>query len=118
MFDGLLSIGCALDWITPTVAFIQDFLYGPACDFGIPANLCWGRKEINWLLRQHGVKVWGLMYNFNGDILMFSVHRKQADLTYDLLQWAGIPVLYAPAQVYDLDDVQVVSNSIYSDVDY
>lgn len=96
MFDLLLNIGCALDWITPLVAFIQDFHFGSWSDFGIPANPIWGRKEIKRLLGYHGIRVWGLMYNFTGDVLMFTVTGQQAELTYFILQDAGIPILYAP----------------------
>ena len=99
MIDKFLTIGCLFDWITPTVAFIQDFFYGPIGDFGIPANPYWGRREIKRLLRYYGVKVWGLMYNYSGDILMFTVRKQQAVLAYYLLQRAGVPILYAPAVV-------------------
>ena len=99
MLDKFLTIGCLFDWITPTIAFIQDFLYGPKSDFGIPANPYWGRREIKRLLRHYGVNVWGLMYNYNAEILMFTVRRQQAILAYYLLQRAGVPLLYAPAVV-------------------
>ena len=99
MFDKLLTIGCAFDWITPAVAFIQDFLNGPAGHFGVSANPYWGRKEIKRLLRHYDVKVWGLMYNYNAEILMFTVRRQQAVLAYYLLQSAGVPLLYVPDNV-------------------
>ena len=78
------------------IAFIQDILRGPIGDFGIPANSGWTRKEIKQMLINHGVQVWGLLYNFSGDTLMFTVQKQDAELAYTLLEWAGIPVLYAP----------------------
>lgn len=99
MLDELLNIGCAFDWITPTLAFIRDFFSAPVSDFGIPANTGWGRREIRRLLENNGIPVWGLMYNLHGEMLMFSVERRQAELTYCLLQRAGVPILYVPGEV-------------------
>jgi hypothetical protein len=99
MLDTLLNIGCAFDWITPTVAFVQDFFNGPASNFGIPANAGWDRKDIKRLLTDHGVRVWGLMYNLSGEMLMFTVKKSQAKWAYYLLQREGVPILYAPAKV-------------------
>lgn len=99
MLDTLLNIGCAFDWITPTTAFIQDLFNGPVSDFGIPANVGWDRHNIKRLLTKHGVRVWGLMYNFNGEILMFTVRKPQAKWAYYLLHREGVPILYAPAEV-------------------
>ena len=97
MLDKLLDIGCAFDWITPTVAFVQDFFRGPVSDFGIPPHAGWGCSDIQHLLNRNGVRVWGLMYNVSGDILMFTVPKTQANWAYDLLQQEGIPIFYAPA---------------------
>ena len=99
MLDTLLNIGCAFDWITPTVASVQDFFSGPISDFGIPANVGWDRKGIKRLLTKHGVHVWGLVYNLKGEMLMFTVRKPQAKWAYYLLQREGVPVLYAPAEV-------------------
>ncbi len=96
MIDQLLNIGSAFDWITPTIAFIQDLLNGPIGDFGIPANPYWGRKEIKYYLNSYGIPVWGLMYNLSGDLLMFTVPLEDAELTFYLLDEAGIPIYYAP----------------------
>jgi hypothetical protein len=98
MLDELLNGGCAFDWITPTIAFVQDFFYGPVSDFGIPAQAGWGRGDIKRLLKGHGVRVWGLMYNVSGDTLMFTVAKTQARWAYYLLQREGVPILYAPTE--------------------
>ena len=101
MFNKLLNIGCAFDWITPSVAFIQDFFNGPVGDFGIPVNPYWGRREIKRLLNDHGVHVWGLMFSFEGDVLLFTVRRHQAEYTFYLLRAMGIPIMYSPVDVMD-----------------
>jgi len=100
MIDKLLSIGCAFDWITPTIAFIQDFFYGPVGDFGIPANAGWSRKDIKRLLNHYRVHVWGLMYNLPGEVLLFTVEKHQAPLAFEVLYYAGVPILYAPNNIY------------------
>jgi hypothetical protein len=94
--DDLLALGGSFDWITPTLAFIQDFFNGPVADFGIPAGLGWDRGDIKRLLKRHRLGVWGLMYNVSGDMLMFSVRAGQAGQVYDILRREGVPVLYAP----------------------
>jgi hypothetical protein len=96
ILDKLLNVGSAFDWITPSFAFVQDFLSTPVSDFGIPIHPYWGRKEIARLLKKNGIHVWGLMYNFQGDLLMFTVEAQQAELTCYLLKEAGVPILYAP----------------------
>jgi len=96
MFDKLLNIGCAFDWITPLFAFIQDLLAGPVADFGIPANPYWGMREVKQFLQDNGIEVWGIMYNFDGDVLMFTVRQEQIEETLYLLRSEGIPILYAP----------------------
>jgi hypothetical protein len=97
MLDRVLNFACAFDWITPALAFAQDFLNGPVADFGIPANAGWSRRDIKRLLSRYGVRVWGLM--FSGDLLMFTVPKAQARWAYYLLKREGVPILYAPAEV-------------------
>jgi hypothetical protein len=99
MLDNFLTITSVFDWITPTVAYIQDLLYGPASDFGIPAHAGWRRRDIKRLLNKHGIRVWGLMLNLYGDMVMFTVPKAQAEGTYSLLKREGVPILYAPAEV-------------------
>ena len=102
MLDTVLNIGCAFDWMTPTLAFVQDVLYGPASHFGIPANTGWGRGDIKRLLSHYGVKAWGLMYNLNGDMLMFAVPKSKTRWVYFLLQREGVPILFAPPEASDI----------------
>lgn len=99
IMDDMLNIAAAFDWITPSVAFIQDFLHGPVSDFGIPAQAGWSRRDIKRLLKDDGVRVWGLMLNLSGDMLMFTVPKSQAKQAYSLLKEAGVPLLSAPADV-------------------
>jgi hypothetical protein len=96
MLDRVLNFACAFDWITPALAFAQDFLNGPVADFGIPAHAGWSRRDIKRLLSRYGVRVWGLM--FSGDLLMFTVPKAQARWAYYLLKREGVPILYAPAE--------------------
>ncbi len=99
MLDEFLKVASAFDWITPSVAFLQDFLNGPVSDFGIPANAGWSSWDIKRLLKKHGVRVWGLMLNTSGDTLMFTVGKAQAKWAYYLLEREGVPIRYAPAEV-------------------
>ncbi|MCL4298902.1 MAG: hypothetical protein KJ077_24410 [Anaerolineae bacterium] len=99
MIDKFLTIAAAFDWISPTLAYIQDFRYGQVSDFGIPASSGWSRSNIKRLLKKHGVPVWGVMLNFRGDTLMFTVPYHQAQAVSDLLLGQGVSILHAPAEV-------------------
>lgn len=99
MIDIILDIGAGFNWLSPTIAFAQDFLNGPAADFGIPSNAGFTRGDIRRLLRKHGARSWGYVYNVAGDMIMLSVPKSQAAWAYYLLQREGVPVLYAPAEV-------------------
>ncbi len=90
MFDKILAIGSAFDWITPVAAYAQDFLYGPAHTFLIPPDTGWSGHEIARLLNRHGIKTWGLM--IVSDTLMVSVREPQARWAQYLLQREGIPI--------------------------
>lgn len=88
--DKFLTTAGAFDWITPTVAYIQDFINGPACDFGIPADAGWSRGDVKRLLKKHDIRVWGLMLNLSGDLLMFTVPEMHSQQTRALLQQEGL----------------------------
>lgn len=96
MIDNLLNFGSAFDWLSPLFAFFLDFYHGSASHFGIEAFTGWDRRDIKRLLKMNGIRVWGLMYNFEGDTLMFTVPIEQAADAYQLLQSAGVSILYAP----------------------
>lgn len=98
MPDDLINIGCAFDWITPTFAFLRDFAAGPVAHFGISAYSGYDRGDIRRLLQAHGVQVWGLIYNFEGDMLMFTVPNTHARWAYYILRQQGIPILYVPKE--------------------
>lgn len=70
-------------------------------DFGIPITPHWGSREIKRLLNDHGVRVWGLMFDLAGNVLLFTVKKNQAEYTYYLLRDMGIPIVYAPVDVMD-----------------
>lgn len=99
LLDTLLAIGSCFDWVTPTLAFVQDQLFGPPAYFGVATNPIYGRSEIKRLLKHYGIRVWGVMYNFKGDFLMLTTPRYQANLAYSIMVHAGVPVLYAPRGV-------------------
>jgi hypothetical protein len=99
MLDEFLTFAAAFDWITPTLAYIQDLRHRPVSDFGIPAHAGWGRSDIKRLLKKNRVPVWGIMLNFTGDTLMFTVPYSQAQTVSDLLLRQGVPILHAPADV-------------------
>ena len=95
MLDRILNIGSTMNWVSPLFSFFADAVNRSVCDFGITAYAGVGIRDIKTILKSYNIKVWGVMYNFEGDILMFSVREDQADLTYDVLVNMGIPIEYS-----------------------
>ena len=98
MLDKLLEVGSAFDWISPAAAFVQGAVNGPSHTFLIDHASCpLSGHEVEHLLRQRGVKTWGLMV-VDGT-LMITVKRNQAQWAQALLQKAGVPITNGlPAQ--------------------
>ena len=94
MIDLLLKVGCAFDWLSPTTALIEDIYHGHESDFVIPTGAGWSRSDIKFLLKQHGIKVWGLLYSLDGNELMFSVKKEHTEYVYYLLENYGQPEAY------------------------
>lgn len=89
MLDRMLDFGGAFDWITPVITFIKDYQNRPSVGYCISVNVGWGAYEIQQMLVQRGVKIWGLTV-FDGAIL-FRTRLAQALYTQYLLERAGIP---------------------------
>lgn len=104
--NDLVKIGAACDWITPVWALLQNFAHGSHADFGIVAGAGFTIGDIKRLLRSNGIDVWGLVYTVDFDMLMFSVTQEQARLADDVLNRAGVPVLYSPAGIVDNEPAQ------------
>ena len=90
MLDKMTEVGRSFDWITPMLAQIQDIVNGPSYTFLIPEASGWSGREIGRMLRDHGVKYWGMMIVKH--TLMLSVRQKQARWADYLLQRSGIPL--------------------------
>ncbi len=89
MIDDLLKLGSTFDWISPLVAFVQDWRNGPSDGFSVPLASGWSTREVRSLLTGYGIKVWGMM--LVADSLIFSVRRTQAGFAEFLLTRAGVP---------------------------
>jgi len=61
MLDKVLDATSSLDWITPTLAFILDICNGPAVHLACPSGQGWSANQVVEMLKQAGVKVWGVM---------------------------------------------------------
>lgn len=88
MLDTLLKFGSMFDWITPTLAFIQDICNGPSVQIACPYDQGWSGRQIKRLLRGYGVKVWGLMVV--GELITFTVRKAQARYALYWLQRHGL----------------------------
>ena len=92
MIDKLLEYGTIFDWISPLVAEIQDIANGPSHTFLIPEGCGWSGREIDNLLRNRGIKTWGLM--IVDHLIMITVRQAQAWWAQTLLDREGIPIAY------------------------
>jgi hypothetical protein len=91
MWDTLLEIGSAFDWISPIGSLVGDVLNGPSHTFLIPIDSCgYSGRDIARMLKRRGVDSWGHM--IVSGTLMISVRQTQARWAQHLLDRAGIPV--------------------------
>jgi len=91
MLNKALEIGRSFDWITPVLAQIQNVANGPHRTFLISGGSGWSGHRIGRMLREHGVRYWGMM--IVSQKLMLTVRQEQAGWTQYLLQREGIPLL-------------------------
>lgn len=92
MLDKILELGTVFDWISPLLAEIQDQTNGPSHTFLIPEACGWSGRDIEHLLRSHGVKTWGLM--IVDRMIMITVRQAQARWAQYLLERDRIPIAY------------------------
>ena len=95
-FFELLSI---FDWITPTIAVLEDVAEGgplnlDAWAFFIPYDEAisrgWSATDIEKLLGKHGIKTWGNLARFGE--FFFRVKLEQARWAEYLLLGHGVPI--------------------------
>ena len=91
MLNKLLEIGMSFDWITPVLAQVQNVANGPHRTFLVSGGSGWSGHRIERLLRDNGVRCWGMM--IVSQKLMLTVRQEQAGWTQYLLQREGIPLL-------------------------
>lgn len=96
MFEKFLTFGIGFDWITPFFVILQLIFNGPACDFGIPDDIGWDIGLIKRFLRYHEVDVWGLINDFDEQVIFFSVRKSDAEYVYHLLETEELPIMYGP----------------------
>jgi len=92
MFDKLLEFGTTFDWISPLMAEIQDIANGPSHTFLIPEDCGWSGRAIERLLKDKGIKTWGLMIVDN--MILVTVRQAQARWGQYLLDRERIPIAY------------------------
>jgi hypothetical protein len=92
MLKKALELGSCFDWITPLVAYWKDWTNAPAHTFVIPEACDWSALEIQRMLKQHGIKTWGLM--IVKESIMISMRLAQAHWAQYLLQQEQIPIEY------------------------
>ena len=91
LLDDLLAAGSIFDWITPLVAFAHDAVNGPQHTLFIDRACGWSARQIEKMLRDHGVRTWGLM--IVNDQIMITMRRSQARWADYLVQREGLPLL-------------------------
>lgn len=90
------------DFITPIKGLVDTFLNDPSLlqndswTFFIPYSRAlkvgWNMMDIEKLLKQHGVKSWGVQYQATADEYFFTVSRNQAGWAEYLLNTYGVPI--------------------------
>lgn len=94
MLDKFLSVGANFDWISPLLAFLQDFKEGPSAGFRVPVAAGWSGAQIKDLLKEWGIRTWGWM--IVNDIILFDVRDAQAEYAQYILERFGVPYQGGP----------------------
>ena len=92
MLDKLLEFGTTFDWISPLIAEVQDVVNGPEHTFLIPEDCGWSGRAIERVLRDQGVKTWGLM--IADHYILITTRQAQARWAQYLLGRERIPIAY------------------------
>ena len=92
MLDRLLEFGTVFDWISPLIAEVQDVTNGPAHTFLIPEDCGWSGRAVERLLKDQGIKTWGLM--IADHMILITVRQAQARWAQYLLDRERIPIAY------------------------
>jgi hypothetical protein len=92
MLRRVLEFGSYLDWLTPLVAFVKDWINRPSHTFLIPENCGWSALDVQRVLRRHGIRTWGLMIVKSS--ILISMRLAQAHWAQYLLEREGIPIEY------------------------
>jgi len=90
MFEKILEVGAAFDWISPMASLLDELLFGPNYTFCIAVCSLTGR-EITSVLRKRKVNVGTTM--IVDDTIMIDVRMKDAVKAQIILNRLGIPVL-------------------------
>jgi hypothetical protein len=92
VLDKLLEFGTTFDWISPLIAEVNDMTNGPSHTFLIPEDCGWSGRAVERLLRDHGIKTWGLM--IVDHMILITVRQAQARWAQYLLDRERIPIAY------------------------
>lgn len=90
MNERLMALGASFDWISPVVALIRDLLHGPRHGFEIGAGSPLSGLQIEQLLRDNGIRTWGLMAV--DDSVLLTVPKQQARWAQYILTRNGVPI--------------------------
>lgn len=89
MFDRFVTIGAEFDWITPVLTWLTDLRSGGSVGYNVPVDAGWSALAIQMLLRDAGVRIWGL--SIVAGVITFRLKLKQAHYAQYLLERNGIP---------------------------
>jgi hypothetical protein len=89
MFDRFVAIGSEFDWITPVLTWLTDLRSGGSVGYNVPVDGGWSALAIEMLLRDAGVRIWGL--SIVAGVITFRLKLKQARYAQYLLERNGIP---------------------------
>ena len=87
----LLESLTVFDVISPIATLLRNLISGPTHTFGVPAGCGWSGRDVETLLRDHGVTSWCHM-TINHTYLL-TVKRRQAVWAQYVMDEAQVPVV-------------------------
>ncbi len=73
-----------MDWLRPLLTIVQNWHFGPSHTYRIPEQDGWSAAQIERLLRNKGIKTWGL--DIVGSRIVLSTKLEQAGLAEGVLR--------------------------------
>jgi hypothetical protein len=91
IWDRVLCVLAAPDWVTPAIALAQDAAHiGDNVTLVVQGRAGWSVTDVTRLMRDNGVEHWGGMYDIATDCIYISTTNADSGRAAEILRRNGI----------------------------